>query len=118
MLYAGSAVAVALAVYVLEARPFFVLGPPSQSGWTPIVADLTAMAVLAAVFGVGAILRPLASLAGATAASFLSPPTCLVPGPLEVIWVSWCLGTLARWVGLSYKFARRAIVGWMRSAAP
>jgi len=115
VVYALCAAAVFVAAFILVERPFFVPGPPSLRGWVDDVATIAAMTIIAAVFGVGAARRPVASLAGAVVATVLTPVTCILPSPFEAIWAGWCLGTLARWILLSVRFVHHLIA---RAAKP
>lgn len=111
--YALCAAAVFVAAFILATEPFFLLAPPAHRSLATDARGLGAMVIIATVFGVGAMRRPIASLIGAVLASLLIPgrpsgswcPALLPP----FVWVSWLQGRLAYWVLRFLRFVHHAI---------
>lgn len=116
LVYVLCAEFVFVAAFILGTEPFFLLEPPDRRSAESVVAGFGAMVIIATVFGVGAMRRPVASLIGAILASCLLdfatrsshgtyPPVVFVP----FVWVSWLQGRLAYWVLRLLRFARHLI---------
>ncbi len=112
--YTLCAEAVVVAGLILKYERSYMLGAIAlQTGW-PGARGFVAIAIIATVFGVSAMRRPIASLIGAVLAIGLfnegrssEPvnPSLLPP----FIWISWLQGRLAYWVVRFLRFAHRLI---------